>query len=244
MIETRHDRRCLDILHATSVRDFTRQIIAFTQHLGFNNVGAIVAVKHSNTLTEFKTITNAPAAYLNEFHNLEHASIDPVSEHCIQSSSPIVWNRQTYKSAGVEQLWQLQEPYGYRSGLAVAMHFARGRHFVFGGNWDKDACDKVPHFRAIAEDLLSFAAHAQAAAFELTLPSAMVPNGTFSLAKRELEVLGWTADGLTSWQVADRMSISERHVALLVQRAMQKLSCSSRYEACLRAIRLGLLQCQ
>ena len=204
----------------------------------------MVVVKHSPTLTEFQTVTNAPEAYLAEFHNLDHALIDPVLEHGSQSSSPIVWDRQTYATSGVECLWELQEAYGYRSGVAVAMHFDRGLHFMFGGNWSKDRCEDVPHFRAIAEDLLSFAAHAQAAAFELILPAATVPNIAWSLANRELEVLRWTMDGLTSWQVGDRMSISERHVTLLIQRAMRKLSCSSKYEACLRAIRFGLIACQ
>ena len=204
----------------------------------------MVVVKHSQTLTEFQTVTNAPDAYLDEFHNLDHAVIDPVLEHASQSSSPIVWDRQTYTSARAERLWELQEPFGYRSGIAIAMHLGRGRHFMFGGNWDKDHCETVPHFKAIAEDLLSFAEHAQAAAFELTSPARVVPDGAWELARSELEALRWTTDGLTSFQTADRMFISERHVTLLVGRAMQKLSCSSKYEACLRAIRLGLIECQ
>ncbi len=244
MIGTRHDRRCLEVLHASSVKDFRRQIVDFAQHLGFNTVGAMVVVKHSPTLTEFQTVTNAPEAYLNEFHNLDHAVIDPVLEHGSQSSSPIVWSRQTYERAGADRLWELQEPFGYRSGIAVAMHLGRGRHFMFGGNWDRDRCEDVPHFKAIAEDLLSFAEHAQAAAFELSLPAREVPDSDWSLANSELDVLRWAMDGLTSLQTADRMSISERHATLLLHRAMQKLSCSSRYEACLRAIRLGLIECQ
>ena len=106
-----------------------------------------------------------------------------------------------------------------------------------------DRCEHVPHFKAIAEDLLQFAEHAQAAAFELTLPSKLDRNSAWSLAGIELEALRWTMDGMTSWEVANRMSISERHVTLLLRRAMQKLGCSSRYETGLRAIKLGLIAC-
>ena len=243
MADTRHDKRCLDVLHAASVKDFSKQIVDFVQHLGFNTVGALIVVEHSPALTEFQTLTNAPTAYLDEFHNLSHAVADPVLQHGSRSSSPIVWNRQTYAQAQAERLWELQEPFGYRSGLAIAMHPGRGRHFMFGGNWDKDRCEDAPYFNTIAEDLLSFAEHAQAAAFELTLPAKLIDESDSSLAFSELEVLRWTMDGLTSWQVGDRMSISERHVTLLVRRAMQKLSCSSKYETCLRAIRLGLIEC-
>jgi DNA-binding CsgD family transcriptional regulator len=244
MIETRHERRCLEVLHATSVRDFTRQIVSFTQDLGFETVGAMVVTRHSPTLTEFQTVTNAPAAFLNEFHDQEHARLDPVNKHCAHFSSPIVWDRSTYASSDTERLWELQEPFGYRSGMAVAMHLRRGRHFMFGANWKRDRCGAVRNFKSIAEDLLSFAEHAQAAAFELCQPVRFDTETPFSLTARELETLRWSMDGLTSWEVADRMSISERHATLLVRLAIEKLGCSSKYEASLRAIRLGLIECR
>lgn len=244
MTETRHDRRCLEVLHATSVKDFTSQIVSFAQGLGFETVGAMVITNHSPTLTEFQTVTNAPAAFLEEFHDLEHARLDPVNKHCASSSSPIVWDRRTYARNETGGLWELQEPFGYRSGVAVAMHLGHGRHFMFGANWNKDRCENVPNFKAIAEDLVSFAEHAQAAAFEICLPSRMIPESAWSLANTELEALRRTMDGMTSWEVANRMAISERHVSLLIRRAMQKLGCSSKYETGLRAIRLGLIECQ
>jgi DNA-binding CsgD family transcriptional regulator len=244
MSATPHEKQCLDVLHATSVKDFTRQIVAFVQNLGFSTFGAMVVTDHSPTLREFQVVNNAPEAYLDCFRDRRYTVIDPVLQHCKHSSSPLVWDRRQYSSLHTRPLWELQEPYGYRSGLAVGMHFARGKHFVFGANWARDRCEDAPHFKAIAEDLLSFAEHAQAAAFELTLPSKLDPKSSWSLTSTDLEALRWTMDGMTSWQVADRMSISERHVALLLSRTMQKLGCSSKYEAGLRAIRLGLIECQ
>ena len=241
---TLHEKRCLDVLHATSAKDFKRQIVAFIQGLGFETVGAMVVTKHSSTLTEFQTVTNAPEAFLDEFHDQDHACLDPVSTHCSRFSSPIVWDRRTYAASNAEALWEVQEPFGYRSGIAIAMHFAQGRHFMFGANWDKDRCESVHGFKAIAEDILSFSEHAQAAAFELCQPVRLDLKSAYSLAVRELETLRWSMDGLTSWEIADRMSISERHATLLLRRAMEKLGCTGKYEAGLRAIRLGLINCQ
>ena len=243
MSATLHEKRCLDVLHATSVKDLTRQIVAFVQDLGFSTFGAMVVTDHSPTLREFHTLNNAPEAYSETFRDRRYTVIDPVLQHCKHSSSPFVWDRRNYSDPLMRPLWQGQEPYGYRSGLAVGMHFARGRHFAFGANWAKDRCEDVPHFKSIAEDLLSFAEHAQAAAFELVLPTKLDPNNSLSLANAELEALRWTMDGMTSWQVAERMFISERQVTLLLRRAMQKLGCSSKYETGLRAIRLGLIEC-
>lgn len=244
MNATMHQKRCLDVLHATTVDEFKRQIVAFAHSLGFERVGAVVITKHSPTLTEFQTVTNAPEAFLDEFHDLDHANVDPVSHHCSQFSSPIVWDRRTYASSNVEDLWEIQEPFGYRSGIAIATHLAQGRHFMFGANWSKDRCESVRGFKAIAEDLLNFSEHAQAAAFELCRPTRPSSTNAYSLAERELETLRWSIEGLTSWETADRMSISERHATLLMRRAMEKLGCSGRYEAGLRAIKLGLINCQ
>ena len=244
MRATLHEKRCLDVLHATSVGDFKKQIVSFTNDLGFETVGAMTVTKHSPTLTEFNTVTNAPAAFLDEFHDQSHARLDPVNKHCASSSTPIVWDRRTYAEGGADMLWELQEPFGYRSGIAIAMHFGRGRHFMFGANWSRDRCDSSPSFRSIGEDLVSFSQHAQAAAFELCQPARLDEVTQNRFAIRELDALRWTMDGLSTWEVAGRMAISERHVTLLLRRVMAKLGCSSKYECGLRAIKLGLIMCQ
>ncbi len=242
MAATLHERRCLDVLHATSVKDFKRQFVDFAQDLGFDTVGVMVVTKHSPTLTEYQMLNNAPAAYLNEFHNRDNGRLDPVNNHCKRSSAPLVWDRQTYTSVNAGALWELQAPFGYRSGIAVAMHLARGMHFMFGANWSKDRCESVPHFKAIAEDVLSFAEYAQAAAFELAVPTQADPGNASFLTKSELEALRWTMDGMTSWEIGQKMALSEFDVTLRLQRVMRKLGCGSKYEAVLKGIKLGLIE--
>ena len=243
-METLFNRRCLEVLHASTVKDFTNRIVEFTQSVGFGTVAAIVVTDHTASLTEFQTVTNAPAPYMADFENLELGRLDPVSQHCKRSSVPIVWDERTYKSPEQKILWERQAAFGYRSGFAVATHLGRGRHFMFGADWDEDRCERVANYKEILRDFLDFAAHAQAAAFELCLPARVEPDSAQFLANVELEALRWTMDGKTSWEVANHMSISERHVTLLLRRAMQKLGCSTKYETGLRAIRLGLISCQ
>jgi hypothetical protein len=205
MDPTQHEKRCLDVLHATCIKDFKTQIVNFAQNLGFETVGAMVVITHSPTLLEFQTLTNAPAAYLDEFHDGEHAGRDPVNNHCSRSSSPIVWDRQTYVDNVAGELWELQEPFGYRSGIAVAMHLPRGMHFMFGANWSKDRCSNAANFKAIAEDLLSFSEFAQATAFDLSLPHHAPSGKDLSLTKLELEPLRWLMDGLTDQEIAKKL---------------------------------------
>jgi len=228
------------MLHSQSVKEFSKRLFTFTESLGFGTVAATVITDHSRTLTEFQTVTNVPPAYLGEFENLDLSRIDPVSQHCKTSSAPIVWDRRTYASEREQELWQRQAAFGLRSGVAFAMHPGKGRHFMFGADWSYDRCASVRHFRRLAEDLLEFAAHAQAAAFELCQPAPPQADDRL-LGRGELEALGWSMEGKTSWEIGAVMSISERHATLILHRAMRKLGCSTKYEAVLRAIRLGLL---
>ena len=244
MTDSLFNRKCLEVLHASSVKDYGRQIVAFAQDLGFDIVAAMVVTDHSPTLSEFQTVSNTPEGFADEFTNQETSRLDPVCQHCKRSSAPLVWDRRTYASAREQALWEHQAEFGYRSGVAVAMHPGRNRHFVFGADWSHDRPDRVPHFKRISQDLLEFASHAQAAAFELSLPTLPGSENDLSLARSELEALRWTMDGKTSWEVGMTMSLSEHHATLLLRRAMQKLGCSTKYEAILRAIKLGLIQCE
>lgn len=241
MVASLFSQKCLEMLHSQSVKEFSRRLFAFTEDLGFSTVAAMVITDHSPTLTEFQTVTNAPPLYLADFENLELGRIDPVSQHCKRSNAPIVWDRLTYTSPREQELWQRQAEFGFRSGLAIAMHPGRSRHFMFGADWNHDTCAKVPHFRRISEDLLEFALHAQAAAFELGQPAAPLLDRSRLLSRRELDALSRSMDGHTSWEIGAAMSISERHATLLLRRAMNALGCSTKYEAVLRAIRLGLI---
>jgi DNA-binding CsgD family transcriptional regulator len=62
------------------------------------------------------------------------------------------------------------------------------------------------------------------------------------LTARELEALRWTMDGKTAWEVGAILGISERTAVLHVNNAMHKLGCSSKHQAVIKALRLGLIR--
>ncbi len=241
-VETQFHRKCQELLHVRSVKEFTQHIARFTESLGLNMVGATVITDHACGLTQFESVTNAPSGYLEDFQDIASAKFDPVSQHCKRTSMPIVWDQDTYVSRGRGDFWERQAIFGLRSGISVAFHLPRGRHFLFGATSSERTCGSGRHVRELVADLHQYAAYAQAAAFDLCIP---YESGSASsvLAKGEVEALRWSADGLCDWEVGREMSISETEVTLRLRRAMSKLGCSSKYEAALRAIRLGLITC-
>ncbi len=241
-METQLNRQCLEVLHAKTVKDFVRISAEFGQSMGFHTMAAMVVTDHSSHLSEFQTVTNAPPDYLPTFEDANSARLDPVSQHCKRSSLPIVWGQKTYVSADRADFWEQQAAFGFQSGMCVAFHLPRGRHFMFGFTSDKRACCDRKAVLGMSLDIQEFAAYAQAAAFDLCIPYPP-SNDPTALAASELDALRRSMDGLSNWDVGHAMGISETDVLLRLRRATAKLGCTTKYEAGLRAIRLGLVAC-
>lgn len=240
--ETRFHKSCLDVLHASSPKELLRQTVSFVQSYDLGTVGLSVITDHGSGISEFRTLTNAPEGYVSDFENLELAKLDPVSQHCKNSSMPIVWDQDFYVANGRGDFWEHQAAFGLKSGISLAMHLPRGRHFLIGVDSSQTSCGSAQRSREIATDLFTYTSYVQAAAFDLCLPYARA-EGEAQLAKGEVEALRWSSDGMTDWEVGQKMGISATEAMLRLQRAMQKLGTASKYEAILKAIKLGLVTC-
>lgn len=233
--------KCIAVLHSRSVKEYLRLNVEFVQSLGFHTVAATVITDHSPNLTTFQSVTNAPSDYMPSFDDMESAKLDPVSQHCKRFSTPIVWDQAVYVAQGRGDFWEHQAQFGYRSGVSVALHLPHGKHFMFGVDSDRAGCIPRGQRQNILSDLCDFAAHSQAAAFDLCIPYQQSNDAV--LAVSELDALRRSMDGLSNWEVGQAMGISETEVLLRLRRAMQKLGCTNKYETALRAIRLGLVHC-
>ena len=136
------------------------------------------------------------AAFQQVFAGTGSGRRDPVMQHCRRHSVPIIWDQKTYLDRDAIDIWETQAPFGYRNGIAMALH---------------------------------------------VLVSAPLRPEQPALRPRELEVLRWTMDGKTAWEVAAVLGITERTVVLHLQHAMQRLDCASKHQAVLKALRLGLI---
>ena len=228
------------ILEAGSRDDFRREVVRFSQSLGFNTVSAMAVVDLAMGRSEFVSIDNAPDGYAAAMHDVPAMRRDPVMQHCRHQSVPIIWDQETYTRRGLGELWEEQARFGYHTGIAMALHLPEGRHFAFGVERDQPLPSDGGELQRLVADLQLFAVHAQDAAMRLLSP--LLPQVDLpSLTPRELEALRWTMEGKTAWEVGAILGISERTAVLHVNNAMHKLGCTSKHQAVLRALRLGLI---
>ncbi len=230
----------LSVLEAKDKAQFRSVVIRFAQQLGFNTVSAMVAVDRPGITPEFVAVHNTPMAFEQSYEDLNIGRRDPVMQHCRRQTVPIIWSQQTYVDRGVIDIWERQAQFGYRNGIAMALHLPEGRHFLLGVDRDQELPQDRAELTRLVADLQLFAVHAQDTAMRILVSEVHQPELP-SITPRELEVLRWTMDGKTAKVVADLLNITERTVIQHLQNAMRKLDCNSKHQAVLKALRLGLI---
>ena len=229
------------VLEATNQDQFRAVVIRFAQNLGFDKVSAMVAVDHVGAESEFVAVHNAPLAYLRTFEDLSVSKRDPIAQHCKRNTVPILWGQHTYLQKNAIEQWEHQAHFGYRNGIAMALHLPEGRHFMLGVERDQELPSDASELTRVVADLQLFAVHAQDTALRVLVSEAARPELP-ALTPRELEVLRWTMEGKVTNEISALLGIAERTTVFHIQNAMLKLNCNSKHVAVVKALRLGLIQ--
>jgi DNA-binding CsgD family transcriptional regulator len=228
------------VLQARNREEFRDEVVRFTQKLGFETVSALTVVEHALGKSEVICVDNTPLEFLQTANDPGVGRRDPVTRHCRKKTVPLIWDQSTYVEDGAGDLWEHQAHFGYRTGIAMALHLPEGKHFILGVDRDQALPDDRSELQRLVADLQLFAVHAQDAAMRLLLPVPQQPDRP-NLTPRELEALRWTMDGKTAWEVGALLGISERTAVMHINNAMHKLDCVNKHHAVLKALRLGLI---
>jgi DNA-binding CsgD family transcriptional regulator len=230
-----------EVMQAQTREEFRVQVVRFIQRLGFETVTAMTVVDRGQGRSDRAVVDNTPNAYAQTYTDTPAALRDPVLLHCSQHTVPIIWDQSTYVKQGAADLWEQQAQFGYRTGIAMALHLPHGLHFVLGVDRDKALPNDAGELQRIVADLQLFAVHAQDAAARVLLPTAPQQERP-RLTPRELEALRWTMEGKTAWEVGALMSITERTAVWHLNSAMHKMDCVNKHQAVVKALRFGLIR--
>jgi DNA-binding CsgD family transcriptional regulator len=229
----------LDISQSCDAQSLERRLMDFSQDLEFDLINAIVVEDNPGATFLATTIGVIPAGFVDTYNDPEIGKRNPVLQRLKHSSIPFAYDQALYIQEGASALYEHQAQYGYRHGIAVAMHLRDNKHFVLG----LDRVDALPSDADRMTELMAavqlLAVHAQHAAFKFFTPICS-PRAPL-LTPRELEILQWTHDGKSSWAVGQLVGISENTVNFHVRNAAKKLDASSKHQAVLKAMSFGLI---
>lgn len=216
-------------------------LVRFTHAIDFGIVSTLFGTGDlADDLFRGVSVGNVPEGYAQHHSNKDDALKDPVLALLRAGSLPFTYDQAFYANAGAGHLWELQAPYGLRTGIAVAIHLPRDRHVFVG----LDREDRLPvsddDLTRVMADIHLLAVHVQEAATRLYFEEpALQPS--VKLTAKEREVMQWSQDDKSAWVVGKIMSCSENTVKFHRKNVMRKLGVSSTRQAVLRCISYGLI---
>jgi DNA-binding CsgD family transcriptional regulator len=231
-------QRYEQVSQASDLTSFRQGLIDFANDLDFGLISGVLAVERRGpgAKTNYFSVGNTPAEFLAAQVDPENAKRDPVHRHVMSNAAPLIYDQRLYATAGAGDLWEMQAPFGYRTGLAVSVHMPGYRRFLLGVDRHESLpSDPIKLNRMIA-DLQLLAVHAQDAAGRL-LESVKVPR----LPPRQLEILKLTMDGKSAWVVGNLLGISENTVNYHLKQLFKQLDVSNKNHAVLKAMEMGLI---
>jgi DNA-binding CsgD family transcriptional regulator len=220
---------------------FEAGLVAIGQSLDFELASAVVAVDRPGRKPIFEMIGNIPTGWSESARDAADSARDPVLRRLRNSGVPFAYDQQFYVAAGAGDLWESQAPFGYRTGIAIAMHLPGGRHFLLGVDRPRALPTERGAASRLVADICMLAVHAQEAALRVILPDTPQPAPAQRLTRREVEVLSWTKEGKSAWAVGQILGMSEATVKSHLRNVCRKTGVFSKHQAVLRAISLGLI---
>lgn len=235
-------QRYFEVSQSPDVGSLEKRLVRFAEDLDFAYINAAVAVDRPGSASPplFLMIGNTPTAYQEQSLDRSDALRDPVIKRLKTMSVPFVYDQDLYVAEGAADLWETQAHFGYRTGVAVALHLPGFKHFLLGVDRPSPLPGRTDDLTRIMADLQLLAVHAQSAAVRLLLPSDHNQPPP-ALTDRELEVLRWTMDGKSAWSVGTIMGITEHTVNFHLRSIFKKLGAASKHQAVLIAIKHGLI---
>ena len=230
-----------DVADAADMQTLESRLVRFANDLGFGIISGALVLEHGAGRVSTFSFGNIPDAYQSTSESIERGKRDPVMRRLKRLSAPFVYDQTMYVDEEAGDLWEMQALFGYKTGIAMALHLPGGKHFIMGVDRDQPLPGDEALVTRMMADLQLLAVHAQETAVRLLVPGAGEVQYLPRLTDRELEILKWTAEGKSAWAVGQILNISEHNVKYHIKRILMKLAVGSKHQAAAKAKSLGLI---
>jgi DNA-binding CsgD family transcriptional regulator len=225
-----------DLSEAADRETFERRLLALANEMEFDLVTGLFVTEIPGAPAHVVPLGNRPAAFAELSSSDSDSARDPLVKRLQKLSVPMVYDQSLYVEAGAADLWEQQAQFGYRTGIAVALHLPGGKHLVLGLNRAAPLPQSEERLIRMLSELQFMAVHAQQPALRLfgqTVDVALTP--------REQSILRKVIEGKTTKVIAQELFCAEVTVNFHVQHSSRKLGTNSRHQAAQKARALGLI---
>ncbi len=231
----------MDVRESTDRATFESRLVRFAQAMDFGIVTAALAIERPGRSATFEVVGNVPQGFIEASRSFERTERDPVHKRLKSWHVPFSYDQNLYVEENAADLWESQAPWGYRTGIAMALHLPGGRHFLLGVDRPEPLPTDDAQLTRMVADLQLLAVYAQETANRVLAEPETLAEPLEKLSPREREVLQWTRDGKSSWAVGQILGLSEHSVNFHLRNACRKLGVAGKHMAVLKAISLRLI---
>lgn len=236
------ERAIGDVEAATSLDALHGVMVTAAQGIGFQHAALARHVHVPSGLMQPDIVSNYPQRWQELFKRRDYGLASPVLAACQRHGGAIRW----MDLENIIPLTRIQREYlqearklGLASGCTIASHMPDmptvSAHFVVANNADLKS---RPFLLAI---LLGTAAGQRARnLWRVQLPDAAAETGE-RLSPRQVDCIKLVARGMTSWEIATVLGISDQTVSEYLTDARRRLAVSNRAQLVLKALKQGYI---
>lgn len=205
--------------------------------LGFDYFAYGLRVLFPVSSPKIELLNNYPEKWKNIYESEGYLSIDPTVHHGMKTIEPVLWKQDLFCDA--RALWEDANSFGLshgwaqssfsKSGVSGMLTLARSNELIS----EAELLYKTPL-------LVWFNQLAQISLQEYLLPEIVTPTQV-KLTAREAEVLRWTADGKTAFEISVILDITERTVNFHLNNVVSKFGVNNKIAATVQAVLAGLI---
>ena len=236
-METWREDRMNALLEIDSEHELFAHIAQAARALGFEYCAYGIRMPVPVSRPSVVLFNNYPGEWQARYQEQGYLSIDPTVQHAFRSTLPLVWSDRLFEPA--RDMWEEARSHGLRVGWAQAARDACGGIGLLTLARSAEQLS-ASELSAKQPDMAWLSQYAHVAMARLLMPR-MMPETQVVLTAREKEVLRWTAEGKTAFEISQILSIAERTINFHIANVVAKMGASNKTQAAVKAIALGML---
>lgn len=224
--------------NASSEEELTRHVSHLTSVVGYNHFALSIIAPQSFLRPVVAIFSNCPAGWVEQYHNDNLLSRDPIVYISMRQTLPIFWDRSLSAAkslpSGAMEVMDMATSFGVRNGVSFPLRGPSGEIGTMSFITADFGAGLILESSAVLRMMSDYI-------FDAAIRLVRVRTPSIELTARERDCLFWVGEGKTQEEIASILGIAPRTVAFHIQQAVAKTGSSNRDQALLKCSIRGLL---
>lgn len=225
------------LLRVESEKELFKHIADTAAEMGFEYCAYGIQMPVPISRPAVAMFSNYSREWQECYHSRHYIEIDPTVKHALRSMLPILWSEDLFEVA--PELWEEAQAHGLHFGWAQGARDASGAIGMLTLARSTGELSERELY-ANREKMAWLTQFAHAGMARVIIPR-LAPETLVAMTAREREVLRWTAEGKTAYEISQILTVSERTVNFHINNVVSKLGASNKTQAAVKAAALGML---